>query len=231
MSRRPTIVAPVCWAVACAVGLAGYALSLLLYNRAVVDLSGRPFVVWAVELPEAIPLGTPPFDPSLAEHAITSFAVAAAIEELNAAGGVLAKTPNPPTYNKVNPADTPIMTLAITSGSLPLDKVNDYADSLLGQKLSQVTGVGLVSIQGNQKPAVRVQGEDGPAEVFDVRLGLRMLIQVFERLDDALVVASLQRQHQSKSSPYIKNVSSSQPILSNTDLRININAPAKISTS
>ncbi len=77
---------------------------------------------------------------------------------INAAGGVLPKTlPNPPTYNKVNPADTPILSLAITSDSLPLDKVNDFADTVLAQKLSQVDGVGLVSIEGNQKPAVRVQ--------------------------------------------------------------------------
>ncbi len=77
---------------------------------------------------------------------------------INAAGGVLPRNlPNPPTYNKVNPADTPILSLAITSDSLPLDKVNDFADTVLAQKLSQVTGVGLVSIQGNQKPAVRVQ--------------------------------------------------------------------------
>src|SRR4051812_11747053 len=77
---------------------------------------------------------------------------------MNAANGVLPRgMPNPPTYSKVNPADTPILTLAITSDSLPLEKVNDLADTVLAQKLSQVTGVGLVTIQGNQKPAVRVQ--------------------------------------------------------------------------
>jgi multidrug efflux pump subunit AcrB len=77
---------------------------------------------------------------------------------INAAGGLLPQDmPNPPTFNKVNPADTPILTLAITSDNLPLEKVNDYADSILAQKLSEVTGVGLVTIQGNQKPAVRVQ--------------------------------------------------------------------------
>ena len=77
---------------------------------------------------------------------------------MNAANGVLAKgMPNPPTYSKVNPADTPILTLAITSDSLPLEKVNDLADTVLAQKLSEVTGVGLVTIEGNQKPAVRVQ--------------------------------------------------------------------------
>ncbi|MEO6052431.1 MAG: multidrug efflux RND transporter permease subunit [Chthoniobacterales bacterium] len=77
---------------------------------------------------------------------------------INVAGGFLPPDlPNPPTYNKVNPADTPILTLALTSDTLPMDRVNDLADTLLAQKLSQVTGVGLVSIQGNQKPAVRIQ--------------------------------------------------------------------------
>jgi multidrug efflux pump len=77
---------------------------------------------------------------------------------INAAGGLLPQDmPNPPTFNKVNPADTPILTLAITSDNLSLEKVNDYAESILAQKLSEVTGVGLVTIQGNQKPAVRVQ--------------------------------------------------------------------------
>src|SRR5881296_1133475 len=77
---------------------------------------------------------------------------------INAANGVLPKTmPNPPTYSKVNPADTPIVTLAISSDSLPLEKVNDLADTVLAQKLSEVSGVGLVTIEGNQKPAVRVR--------------------------------------------------------------------------
>src|SRR5437868_5697518 len=76
---------------------------------------------------------------------------------MNAANGVLPKMPNPPTYSKVNPADTPILTLAITSDTLPLEKVNDLADTVLAQKLSEVTGVGLVTIEGNQKPAVRVR--------------------------------------------------------------------------
>jgi multidrug efflux pump len=76
---------------------------------------------------------------------------------MNAANGVLPRMPNPPTYSKVNPADTPILTLAITSDVLPLEKVNDLADTVLAQKLSEVTGVGLVTIEGNQKPAVRVQ--------------------------------------------------------------------------
>src|SRR2546425_4153685 len=75
---------------------------------------------------------------------------------MNAANGVLPRMPNPPTYSKVNPADTPILTLAITSDTLPLENVNDLADTVLAQKLSEVSGVGLVTIEGNQKPAVRV---------------------------------------------------------------------------
>ncbi len=90
---------------------------------------------------------------------------------INAAGGVLPKNmPNPPTYSKVNPADTPILTLQITSDTLPLEKVNDFADTVLAQKLSQVTGVGLVTIEGNQKPAVRVR--INPASLASLGLGL-----------------------------------------------------------
>ncbi len=78
--------------------------------------------------------------------------------------------PNPPTYSKVNPADTPILTLQITSDTLPLEKVNDLADTVLAQKLSQVTGVGLVTIEGNQKPAVRVR--INPAAIAALGLSL-----------------------------------------------------------
>ena len=65
--------------------------------------------------------------------------------------------PNPPIYSKVNPADAPILTLALTSATLPLPKVEDLADTALAQKISQLPGVGLVSISGGQKPAVRIQ--------------------------------------------------------------------------
>ncbi len=65
--------------------------------------------------------------------------------------------PNPPVYSKVNPADAPIMTLALTSNNVALSKVEDLADTILAQKISQLTGVGLVSINGGQKPAVRIQ--------------------------------------------------------------------------
>ena len=63
----------------------------------------------------------------------------------------------PPVYNKTNPADAPIMTLAITSNALPLSQVEDLVDTRLAPKLSQLNGVGLVSISGGQKPAVRIQ--------------------------------------------------------------------------
>jgi multidrug efflux pump len=65
--------------------------------------------------------------------------------------------PNPPVYSKVNPADAPIMTLALSSNTMALSKVEDLADTILAQKISQLSGVGLVSINGGQKPAVRIQ--------------------------------------------------------------------------
>jgi len=77
---------------------------------------------------------------------------------IDAARGVLpVNLPYPPVYSKVNPADQPVMTLALTSDSLPITKVNDVADTLLAQKLSQISGVGRVSVEGGQRPAVRVQ--------------------------------------------------------------------------
>jgi len=81
--------------------------------------------------------------------------------------------PNPPVYSKVNPADAPIMTLALTSRTLPLDKIEDAADTNLAQKISQVTGVGLVSIAGGQKPAVRIQAN--PAQLAAYNLSLEDL--------------------------------------------------------
>src|SRR5690348_6665433 len=65
--------------------------------------------------------------------------------------------PNPPIYSKINPADAPILTLALTSKTIPLQKVEDLADTRLAQKISQLPGVGMVSISGGQKPAVRIQ--------------------------------------------------------------------------
>jgi multidrug efflux pump len=93
---------------------------------------------------------------------------------INAANTFLpADLPNPPVYSKVNPADAPIMTLALTSDTLPLDKIEDAADTNLAQKISQVTGVGLVSIAGGQKPAVRIQAN--PAQLAAYNLSLEDL--------------------------------------------------------
>jgi multidrug efflux pump len=79
---------------------------------------------------------------------------------INAAGNLLpADLPAPPIYAKVNPADAPILTLALTSKTLPLPQVEDMADTRLAQKISQLPGVGLVSISGGQRPAVRVQAD------------------------------------------------------------------------
>jgi multidrug efflux pump len=79
-------------------------------------------------------------------------------EAINAAQNYLpAGLPMPPVYNKVNPADAPILTLALTSDTMPLSQVEDYTDTRLAQKISQLPGVGAVTISGGQKPAVRVQ--------------------------------------------------------------------------
>jgi multidrug efflux pump len=77
---------------------------------------------------------------------------------INGSGTYLPRDlPNPPIYSKINPADAPILTLALTSTTLALSTVEDYADTRFAQKISQLPGVGLVSISGGQKPAVRVQ--------------------------------------------------------------------------
>jgi multidrug efflux pump len=77
---------------------------------------------------------------------------------INAATSLLPPDlPSPPIYNKVNPADTPILIVAITSNSLPLPKVQDLIDTRIAQKISQLPGVGLVTLSGGQRPAVRIQ--------------------------------------------------------------------------
>jgi multidrug efflux pump len=78
--------------------------------------------------------------------------------------------PNPPIYNKINPADAPIMTLALTSRNLPLPEVEDLADTRLAQKLAQVSGVGLVSISGGQRPAIRIQVDPRALTAYNLSL-------------------------------------------------------------
>ncbi|NOL50393.1 efflux RND transporter permease subunit [Pelistega europaea] len=77
---------------------------------------------------------------------------------INAASNLLPDDlPSPPVYNKVNPADTPVMTLAVTSASMPLYEARDVIETRIAQKIAQIDGVGLLSISGGQKPAIRVQ--------------------------------------------------------------------------
>src|SRR5437764_6354293 len=79
---------------------------------------------------------------------------------INAAGSTLPRNlPYPPTYSKVNPADAPIVTLALTSTTVSLRALSDLADSLLAQRLSEVTGVGRVTVEGGLRPAVRIQAD------------------------------------------------------------------------
>ncbi|MGN1288117.1 MAG: efflux RND transporter permease subunit, partial [Bradyrhizobium sp.] len=90
---------------------------------------------------------------------------------INAAGGQLPKNlPSPPTYRKVNPADSPVLILSATSDTLPLIKVSDAVDAQLGQQISQISGVAQVFIGGQQKPAIRVQVD--PAKLVAKGLSL-----------------------------------------------------------
>ena len=102
---------------------------------------------------------------------------------INAATGQLPKNlPSPPTYRKTNPSDPPVMVLAMTSDTLPLTTVSDYADNMFAQQLSQVDGVATVLIAGAQKPAVRV--EANPLELAGRGLSL-------EDLRSAIATATL----------------------------------------
>jgi hydrophobe/amphiphile efflux-1 (HAE1) family protein len=90
---------------------------------------------------------------------------------INAASGQLpTDLPSPPTYRKVNPADAPILVLALTSDAMPLTQVDDYAENILAQHISQISGVAQVSVSGQQKPAVRIQLD--PAKVASLGLSL-----------------------------------------------------------
>ena len=93
---------------------------------------------------------------------------------INAAGGQLPKNlPSPPTYRKVNPADSPILVLAVTSEAMPLIQVDDYAENILAQHISQISGVAQVTIGGQQKPAVRIQVD--PAKIASLGMSLEDL--------------------------------------------------------
>jgi hydrophobic/amphiphilic exporter-1 (mainly G- bacteria), HAE1 family len=90
---------------------------------------------------------------------------------IDAAGGQLPKNlPAPPSYRKINPADTPILLLGIHSDVLPMTAVDDYAETVIAQQISQIPGVGQVSLGGQQKPSVRVQVDPGKIATLGIQL-------------------------------------------------------------
>ena len=114
---------------------------------------------------------------------------------INSAGTFLpADLPTPPIYSKVNPADAPILTLAMTSDSLPLYKVEDLADTTFAQKISQLPGVGLVTISGGQKPSVRIQAN--PTTLASYGISLEQLRTVIGQVNVDLAKGQLQNNRQ-----------------------------------
>jgi multidrug efflux pump len=90
---------------------------------------------------------------------------------INAAGATLPRNlPYPPVYSKVNPADAPVMTLALTSPTISVRQMSDLADTMIAQRLSEVTGVGHVSVQGGLKPAIRIQADLGRMASYGIAL-------------------------------------------------------------
>ncbi|RRW44800.1 MdtB/MuxB family multidrug efflux RND transporter permease subunit [Pseudomonas luteola] len=90
---------------------------------------------------------------------------------INSANNLLPNDlPQPPIFSKVNPADTPILTLAVTSSSLPLPKIQDLVETRLAQKIAQVSGVGMVSLSGGQRPAVRIQANPTALAAYGLSL-------------------------------------------------------------
>jgi hydrophobe/amphiphile efflux-1 (HAE1) family protein len=90
---------------------------------------------------------------------------------INAASGQLPKTlPNQPTYRKVNPADSPILVLGVSSETLPMTEIDQYADNVLAQQISRIPGVGQVSVGGEQKPSVRVQVDPSKIAALGISL-------------------------------------------------------------
>ncbi len=115
---------------------------------------------------------------------------------INAAGSTLPRTlPYPPTYSKVNPADAPIVTLALTSDTQSLRQLSDIADTMMAQRLSEVTGVGRVSIQGGIRPAVRIQVD--LARLANYGIGLEDVRTVIVGANVAGPKGSLDGAHQS----------------------------------
>src|SRR4051812_1919753 len=115
---------------------------------------------------------------------------------INAAGSTLPRNlPYPPTYSKVNPADAPIITLALTSETISLRALSDLSDSMLASRLSELTGVGRVTVQGGIRPAVRIQVE--LARLANYGIGLEDIRQVIVAANVAGPKGSLDGAHQS----------------------------------
>src|SRR5438067_2547200 len=129
---------------------------------------------------------------------------------INAGGTYLPRDlPNPPIYSKVNPADAPILTLALTSDTLPLSKVEDLADTALAQKISQLPGVGLVRISGGQKPGVRIRVN--PTELAAYGIGI-------EEIRTALATANVDQAKGNFESPYqIYTIGANDQIMKSSD--------------
>ena len=133
-------------------------------------------------------------------------------ESINAAGTYLPPDlPTPPIYSKSNPADAPVLTLALSSDTLPLPKVEDLADTRLAPKISQLPGVGLVSISGGQKPAVRIRAN--PTLMASYGLNL-------EDLRNAIVSANVDQAKGSFDGPHqTYQIGANDQLLSSADYR------------
>jgi multidrug efflux pump len=133
-------------------------------------------------------------------------------QSINASGTYLpADLPTPPIYSKTNPADTPILTLALYSEALALSQVEDYADTRLAPKISQLPGVGLVSISGGQKPAVRIQANPTAMSSY----GLNM-----EDLRSSLVAANVNQAKGNFDGPHQSyQIGANDQLLSSSDYK------------
>ncbi|MFZ0936581.1 MAG: efflux RND transporter permease subunit [Bryobacteraceae bacterium] len=148
-------------------------------------------------------------------------------QSINASGTFLpADLPTPPIYSKTNPADAPILTLALTSNELPLTKVEDLADTRLSPKISQLAGVGLVSISGGQKPAVRIQAN--PTQMASYGMNLEDLRSAILAANVNLAKGNFDGAHQSY------QIGANDQLLSSADYKPLViayrnNAPIKLS--
>src|SRR5512135_1227646 len=119
--------------------------------------------------------------------------------------------PNPPVYSKVNPADAPLLTLALTSDTLPLFQVEDLAETRFAQKISQLPGVGLVSISGGQRPAVRIHANPTTLAAYGL---------TFEDLRSAISTANVNQAKGSFDGPrQAYNIGSNDQLLSSGEYR------------